>query len=282
MRKRVIARALLALLAGAPATALAAQEDDGPVRISPDILALAEHPTLALRLEIALDRGLIDVAAASRLNASFDADLPFTWNADRNPETLEAGAAFGFLKALIRAPPPGPGGVPSLDPPTRWGFVEVSLAVAAEAAQARRSADVALGLEAAYEHDQDRLWFLPAAEAAFALVDCVGCDLPADESSWSRRIDARLRWSIPLAAVLPAPLDPLRLRPAGRWFHAWGAGDALAALRDEEGVWGSVELAYAIDGVPFLHEVHAGWRGGDLPVRLEQKSAWFFGITVIP
>ncbi|MEX2584650.1 MAG: hypothetical protein WD766_15380 [Gemmatimonadota bacterium] len=261
---------------------LAAQAGDGPFRLSPTVVGLGSEPTPALRLEVALDRGDVYSAEAARLNASFDADLPVTWDAGRNPETLEVEASVGYLKAFITPPPDEPGGLPSLDPPIRNGFAEIAFEAAAEAAQALGSADVSLGLEAAYEHDQDRLWFVPGVELGFALVDCVGCDVPDDESSWSRRLDGRVRWSVPLAPVVPAFLDPLRVRPAARVFRSWGTGQAVEAIRNKDGLWASVELAYAIDGVPLLHEVHAGWRGGDLPVKLEEEKAWYFGVTVIP
>ncbi|MEJ2502753.1 MAG: hypothetical protein P8177_05455 [Gemmatimonadota bacterium] len=282
-RLRRLGRALLAALVAAPwagPTPAAAQGGEPAIALGPAVVG-AEDPTVGVRLRLDIARRDIDVEGTPRrLLASFQADLPVTWDSDRNPESLRASGRFGLLLALIQRPPPGPDGMPSLEAPKRWGFVEVGVEAGAEAPQRLGDADLDVGVLLAYEHDQDRLWFLPAVEIGLAYVDCVGCDLPDEADPWFGRVDARASWSIPIGAVLPGVLAPLRLRPTGRWFQAWGTGEAVDAVRRDQGTWGAVELAYALTDLDPFYEVHVGWRGGDLPIRLAEDRAWSFGFTL--
>ncbi len=283
--RRAAAVVLVGLLpwAAPPDAGLEAQgTGDTWLRVTPALLGSARNATPGLRLQVDLQRRLITTAGTPRrVVAGIHADLPFAWHADRNPQTLQLHGGAGILVAGLRRPTPVPGQPPPLTAPRRWGFFEAQVQVRAEAAQRVDDADVAVVASIAYEHDQDRLWFVPHVELALGLVECVGCDLPDDDSS-SRRLDLLAGWSIPLAAVMPSPLAPLRIRPSGRYFRAWGVGESLAELRAEEGAWADIELAYAVDGVAWLHEVHAGWRGGRLPVRLAERTAWSFGFTLVP
>lgn len=276
-------------VAGMPRVYAQTAEDDTSsaasewLQITPQLIGPTKSFNPGIRTAIQLDRTVIRVSTTHprRFQFSFGADLPFAWDPERNPESLEVEARFGLLVALMETPEPGPGGLPPLTAPRRWGFFELLLEGGLEASQEIENADFELGATAAYDHDQRRLWFVPGVEASFLLVDCLGCDVPEETGTWFRRLDLRAGWSIPLDPVLPDPLDPFRIRPQGRYFHTWGLDDDLAGLRNEDGTWWSVELAYAFDAPYWLHEVHAGWRGGEVPTRLADERAWTVGVTLI-
>jgi hypothetical protein len=261
-----------------PAPGRLAAQDVPPLRIAPALLGASEL-TPGVRVAVDLNRRFIQLdGTPRRARIGLDLDFPLALRAERNPETLRAEAGVGLLLAGIRVATPVAGQPPPLDAPRRLGFLELVVEARAEAAQRLTDADLGLAAGLAYEHDRDDLWLVPAVELALALVDCVGCDLPAGEGSRSRRLELRSDWSIPLSPRAPA----LRLRPGARLFRAWGMGEELASLREGRGAWGQVELAWAVDGVAWLHEVHAGWRGGRLPVAVAEERAWSVGITIVP
>lgn len=238
-------------------------------------------PAVRLATDLAF-RGMdVEGCYPWRGNVAVRADAPLTWDADKNPEALSAELRGGALVALFCPPEAAPGEPPPLTPPRRWGFVEVSAEASIESLQELEDADLTLAATLAYEHDQDRLWFLPAFTASFGFVDCVGCSLPEEEDAWARRMDLMAAWSIPLRALMPEPLDPLRLRLTGRWFAAGGMGDGLKAVREDVGAWGALELAYQFRNPGLFQEVHVGWRGGQLPQRLAKQDAWTAGVTVV-
>jgi hypothetical protein len=110
-------------------------------------------------------------------------------------------------------------------------------------------------------------------------VQCVGCDVAANETERYHKVDARLDWSIRLDSFSPF-LTGYRVRPSTRVFRAWGVGDSLADLRNDEGFWAQAALArHWQRGI--LHEVYFGWRGGQLPIRLQEEKAWFIGLTLV-
>lgn len=276
----------LCLVAG-PAAAQEARAIEW-LEVTPGLIGQGTDVTLGARVAIDFDTRHRSLGAVPwQGEGAAEADLPFTLDPDANPESLTADLRYTVLISLSTRDTGGPGGPggpgPGLDPAMeRYGFLKLGIGASAEALQRVENADLAAGATVLYTHDRDDAWALvPTAELDFGYVGCVGCDLPAAQDPGTWRLDAIVAWSLPLRALMPAPLDPLRLRPGARFFKAWGMSPALAALRDQEGVWGSIELAYTVQGVEWLHELHVGWRGGELPVRLRNENAWSVGATFV-
>lgn len=282
-RIRVSLLTVLALALGSsPAYAQWSFEREA-LKVTPGMLGDGESAVPGLRLasELALRTLEAEGCFPKQGSMALAADAPLTWEADRNPESLKAGFRGGVLVALFCPPEAVAGEPPPLEPPGRWGFLEIAAEASLETVQEMEDADLTLGTTLAYEHDQDRLWFLPAFTASFGFVDCLACTLPEGEDSWARRMDLEAAWSIPLRALMPQPLDGLRLRATGRYFAADGMGEALKEVREDIGTWGALELAYQFRNPGLFQEVHAGWRGGELPQRLVEQDAWTVGVTVV-
>ncbi len=280
---RIAFLTLLTMALGAPPAHAQWSFEREKLKVTPAVLGDENNTVLGLRLasELALRTRNVSGCFPKRGSFALAADAPLTWNAGRNPESLRAEFRGGVLVALFCPPEAEPGQPPPLDPPDRWGFLEVAAEASLETLQELDDADLTLGATLAYEHDQDRLWFLPAFSASFGLVDCLDCALPEGEDSWVRRMDLEAAWSIPLRALVPEPLDGLRLRATGRYFAADGMGAALKEVREDIGAWGALEMAYQFRDPGLFQEVHVGWRGGELPQRLAERDAWTVGVTVV-
>lgn len=262
---------VLVLAAAVPFTARA--QGEGPdISIAPALIEESD-PTLGVR-------GTLDWSVGddpTDLQGKLGLDVPLTLDADDNPESLEAGLSVTML--VLDLSGADLTSAPGEEGPDR-GALRLGIELGAEAPQKLENADLAIGLTAVYDHASLALWFVPGVELAYDLAACVGCDVPDVDDNRYHRIDLRADWSIPLDALTPEPLDGLRLRPAGRWFHAWGVGPYLSLLRDDVGLWSRVQLAYHTE-IDWLHEVYISWRAGDLPVRLREDRAWSIGVTLI-
>lgn len=273
--------AALLLAAAAP---LAAQD----VAIEPTLLWDDSGAVPALRLAVEHASAGRDTEGAFPREWSWalEADAPLAWDSDRNPERLTGEARLGMQMSLYR--PPDPTDISVDAPPARdYGYVSFQARVALEAPQSADLVDVGLGGSVGYEHDRyETLWFLPEAKVDIGLVACAfSCDFPLSGGAVETRhvrLDADVRWNLMLdRRWMPAVGKPLWLRLRGRAFQAWGMPEPLMTLREEEGRWGSIEVAYEIDPVDWLDEVHVRWTGGEIPVRLGDRRAWMFGVTVI-
>ncbi|HEX2165873.1 MAG TPA: hypothetical protein VHG09_01425, partial [Longimicrobiales bacterium] len=80
-------------------------------------------------------------------------------------------------------------------------------------------------------------------------------------------------------AWVPALLKPFWLRLNGRAFHTSGLED-VDPMRNEDGLWGSAELAWRCDGCGPVHEVYVRGNGGRLPQRLREKRAFTAGVSL--
>jgi hypothetical protein len=122
-----------------------------------------------------------------------------------------------------------------------------------------------------------------AALLGVEAVFCVDCDLPvtgdpADDTGW--RLGGELGWNIPAdRSWVPALLKPIWLRLDGRAFHTSGLED-LDVLRNDDGLWGSAEVAYRCDRCGPVHEVYVRAHGGRLPQVLREKRAWTAGVSL--
>jgi hypothetical protein len=286
--RRTIARETLialVLIAGA-VTTVRAQE----LRIRPTVL-VEDSPLLGIRATASIQREQLQLGNYPKnWYWAAAADAPLFTSADRNPETLQARAGGGLQISLFRPSVPlGP--VPSPEDPEPWnyGYFALLLAVGAEAPQRFNTADVTVGGAVAYEHDlYHRLWFLPEWRLAYDAVFCFDCapdgaggagtDPDGSDSGW--RLDGEIGWSIPADRTwMPTVLRPLWLRLQGRGFTASGLDDA-AQLRNDEGLWGSAELAYRCDACGPVHEVYVRGHGGRLPQLLREKRAVTAGVSL--
>lgn len=287
-----VSRAVAVLFAAvalmvAAVTSVHAQE----LRVRPAVL-IEDDPLLGIRATAEVQRDQVRIGAYPRnWYWAAAADAPLFTSADRNPETLRARFDGGLQISLFRPSTPV-GRAPSPDDPEPWnyGYVALLLAVGAEAPQKMNTGDFTVGGAVAYEHDQyHRLWFLPEVRVAYDAVFCVDCDGSGtageaadagdgNDSGW--RVDGQVAWSIPAdRGWVPGPLRPLWLRLQGRGFRSSGLEDA-GALRNDDGMWGSAELAYRCDACGPVHEVYVRGHGGRVPQPLREKRAVTAGVSL--
>jgi hypothetical protein len=271
----------------AASTSACAQE----LRIRPAVL-IEDDPLFGIRATAEVHREQVRIGAYPRnWYWSAAADAPLFTSAERNPETLRARFDGGLQISLFRPSTPV-GQAPSPDDPEPWnyGYVALLLAVGAEAPQKMNTGDFTVGGAIAYEHDQyHRLWFLPEVRVAYDAVFCVDCDGSdalggaidagdGNDSGW--RVDGQVGWSIPAdRGWVPGPLRPVWLRLHGRGFRSSGLEDA-GALRNDDGMWGSAEVAYRCDACGPVHEVYVRGHGGRLPQPLREKRAVTAGVSL--
>lgn len=275
---RLVSAALIVLMVSM--SDAAAQE----LRIRPVVL-LEDDPAFGVRLTAEMTRDRVLIGPYPR-NVSWHAmaDAPLFTKPERNPETLRAQFDAGLQISLFRPSIPV-GAAPSPDDPPPWnyGYVAFQLGVGAEAPQNVNTADVTVGGSFAYEHDQyHNLWFIPELRIAYDAVFCIDCDLPVagatDDAGW--RLGGELGWNIPAdRAWVPALLKPIWLRLDGRAFHTSGL-DNVDVLRNDDGMWGSAEVAYRCDRCGPIHEVYVRAHGGRLPQVLREKRAWTAGVSL--
>ena len=271
LRARV-ARCLALVLVGITGMPSTAMAQAPAIRISPALIGESD-PTFGIR-------GALDWMQGddpTDLQVKLGADLPLTLDPDDNPESLEAVLSLSTL--ILDLSGTDLTGAPGEEGPNH-GAIRIGIELGAEAPQRLDNADLAIGVVALYDHASPALWFVPGVELAYDLAACVGCDVPDADDNTYHRVDVRADWSIALDPLTPDAVEGFRLRPAGRWFHAWGVGPYLSTLREDDGLWGQIQLAYHTE-LSFLHEVYVSWRSGDLPVRLEEERAWSFGVTLI-
>lgn len=255
------------------------------------LVLIDDSPAFGARLTARTDRQAVqshrDFPRSWQLAAFLD--LPVYTSAARNPGSLRARVGGGLDISLFRPSRPPPGQPPSPDDPAplNYGWVSLLLEAGAEAAQTLDDADLTIGAALAYGHDQPvSLWFLPSARLAYDRVLCVGCApdaapdaAPGAADETGSRLDAELGWDLPAdRRWVPRTLRPLWLRLDGRAFAASGLREVEA--RNEEGLWGSVELAWRFDADGLLHEVYLRGHGGRLPQRLRQGRALTAGVTL--
>jgi len=264
-----IAAAALLLSAVAPPS-VAAQRWG----VSPFVL-LDGGPTAGLRFDVDVrrDRDMIGPYPRS-LRYAFSVDGAYLLDEERNSETIRSLIDVGYLISLFRPSTPV-GAIPSPDDPPPWnrGWVALQLGAGIEAPQDWSTSDFTVGGSLEYGHDQyQTLWFLPEARVEWGYVRCVDCDTTtADAEDAGSRMQGELAWSIPADREwMPSPLRPLWLRLQGRGFATSGL-DEVGALRNEDGMWGSAELAYRCDGCGPLHEVYVRGFGGQLPIAMEDE-----------
>lgn len=268
-----LAAALLALSA-APAAAQSGNSRSAPgwynkPELSFDLIRWREP---AARLVI--DWG--DRLGSGPLEWAFNVNAPFTLNADRNPETIDVAVSLRGL--ILDLSGTDPTGLPGEERPGR-GASRIGVKVGAEAPQRFEDIDVGVGATLVYDHTSPTFWIAPAVDLAWDFVQCVGCDTATDDDDRYHKLDLKLDWSIRLDNF-SGTLTNFRVRPSARLFKGWGIGPSLAALRNDEGFRGQAALAYHFErGV--LHEVYAGWRAGQLPVKLQDEKAWFLGLTLV-
>ena len=271
------------LLLTASASVASAQD----VRIRPLVL-VEDDPVFGVHAtgELTRERVLIG-PYPKNFFWSVAAGLPWFTKPERNPEPQRIQFDGGLQISLFRPSTPV-GAAPSPDDPPPWnfGYVAFQLGVGAEAPQDVNMADVTIGASFAYEHDQyHSLWFMPELRIAYDAVFCIDCDLtviadaPApDDAGW--RLAGELGWNIPAdRAWMPALLKPIWLRLDGRAFHTSGL-DEFDELHNDDGLWGSAELAYRCDRCGPVHEVYVRGNGGRLPQRLREKRTWTAGVSL--
>jgi hypothetical protein len=276
-RVKPILAAVLALALGAGA----ANAQSFEVR---PMFLLDGGPTAGVRLTSDFSRERIVIGPFPRSwHVAAFADAPLFLDADRNPETLRARLDGGVLVSLFRPFVPE-GGIPTPNDPPPWnlGYIAAQITLATEAPQDVNTADVMLGASIEYGHDlYHQLWFLPEARLGWDAVMCVECDPGADQDETGSRLYAEARWSIPAdRGWMPAPLRPFWLRLEGRAFRANGVG-AVEPLRNENGTWGGVELAYRCDACGPVHEVYVRGQSGDLPLALREDRAVTAGVSLV-
>jgi hypothetical protein len=252
------------------------------------VVLLEEDPAFGVHItaEMTRDRVLIGPYPKNFFWAAA-VDAPLFTKSERNPEPLRARLDGGLQISLFRPSTPV-GAAPSPDDPPPWnyGYVAFQLGVGAEAPQDVNMADVTVGGSFAYEHDQyHSLWFIPELRVAYDAVFCIDCDLTfiadglnTDDTGW--RLGGELGWNIPAdRAWVPALLKPIWLRLDGRAFHTSGL-DTYDERHNDDGLWGSAELAYRCDRCGPVHEVYVRGNGGRLPQRLREKRAWTAGVSL--
>ncbi|MFW6078120.1 MAG: hypothetical protein ACODAE_00755 [Gemmatimonadota bacterium] len=269
-----------------PAAPAAAQD----IALRPALLRDDDGVVPALRITAELASSGLDTRTAfpREWAWSLDVDAPLAWDARRNPERLAADGRIGGRLSLYRPPEPGANPLPDDPGSESWdlGYLALQLRLGLEALQHGDLVDVNIGASLGYEHDRyEALWFVPEWRLEAGLVACAHCDSTVghDDGTRHSRLDVDLRWSLMLdRGWMPAFGKPLWLRLRGRAFRAWGMPAALAALREVDGAWASIELAYEIDGLDWLDEVHVRWSDGEIPVRLGDRRTWAVGMTVVP
>ena len=275
MRTTVVLAAAFVALTAAPSAAQRPGSSGGAGWFQkPELsLDLLDWTTPALRLTV--DWG--DSIVSRPIKWAFQVDAPFALDADDNPETVQA--ALSLTALILDLSGTDLTGEPGEEEPSR-GAARLGVQLGAESSQRFDDADVAGGLTLVYDHASPTFWYAPAIDLAWDLVQCVGCEVPApDDDDRYHKVDLKLDWSIRLDNFSQA-LEGFRVRPSARLFKAWGIGPGLDAIRDDEGLWGQAALArHFARGI--LHEVYAGWRAGQLPVRLQEEDAWFLGATLV-
>ena len=279
MRNRWQRALVLALLLVAAASrALDAQW----LEVRPN-LVLDGAPTAGVRItsNASRERDLIGPLPRSWHLASF-VDAPLLLAAERNPETLRARLDGGLLLSLFRPSIPV-GGVPSPDDPEPWnyGFIAVQASLGIETSQRANDADLSIGGSIEYGHDRyQRLWFVPEGRIGWDFVGCSGCAEGSAERVSGSRGHAEIGWSIPADREwMPGALRPLWLRLSGRGFVSSGFGDAVP-VRNEDGLWGSAELAYRCDACGPVHELYVRAQAGRVPVSLPEEQAVLIGVAL--
>jgi hypothetical protein len=282
-------RAVLMLgLVGAGLTlgAGAARAQEPGLKLGPSLLRADGETTAGVRLTYRWDN--LEVNRSKRLpwtrSAGVTANLPATWDPDRNPESLRVELRGGAFLSLFNPPSPPANPVPGERYGSwNYGYLSASARVSVEAPQRLDRADLLAGVVLIYEHDQyQSLWFLPELRLAADRGLCAGCDLPqgVDRDRDFTRLEGEADWFIPLDRVwMPDPLRPLWLRTGLRGFLTRGMGTALGAQRPDEGLERRVELAYRLDGSRWVHEVYLNWSDGHVPVFREDRQAWGGGLT---
>lgn len=280
MRTSRRALTVLMLLTGSAGGA-AAQD----VRVRPLVL-LEDGPVFGVHATAELTRERVLIGPYPKnFFWTVTADLPWFTKPERNPEPQRLLFDGGLQISLFRPSTPV-GAAPSPDDPPPWnyGYVAFLLGVGLEWPQDRNTGDLTVGGSFAYEHDQyHSLWFIPELRIAYDAVFCVDCDAPvagesAVDTGW--RLGGELGWNIPADRTwMPDLLKPLWLRLDGRAFRTSGLAD-VSLLRNDDGLWGSAELAYRCDRCGPVHEVYVRANGGRQPHRLREKRAWTAGVSL--
>jgi hypothetical protein len=247
------------------------------------LVLIEEDPAFGVRLTSSVSRSRLLIGPFPReWHWSVRADAPLYLDPDRNPETIRARLDGGLQLSLFRPSTPA-GAAPSPDDPPPWnyGYITVGLTAGVEAPQQVNTADVTAGGVLAYEHDQYHgLWFVPELRFALAAVFCMDCDGAAGDDGRGARLDGSIGWNVPAdRGWVPDPLKPLWLRLRGRAFSTSGL-EGVDPVRNDDGLWGSAELAYRCDRCGPLHEVYVRGHGGRLPLRLREKRAFTAGVAL--
>lgn len=276
---RLLVLPVFALVALAGALPAAAQD----FRVRPMFL-VEENPVPGVRItaDITHDRVAIGPYPKNWFWTAI-ADAPLFTKAERNPEPLRARLEGGLQISLFRPSMPEPGQPPSPDDPEPWnrGFIALLAGVGAEAPQNMDNADIRVGGSILYGHDQyHAMWFVPELRVAYDAVFCMECDgttPDSDDTGW--RLEGDIGWSIPAdRGWMPDALRPLWLRLNGRAFRT-SAMD-VAQQRNDDGLWGSAELAYRCDRCGPVHEIYVRGNGGRQPQRLREKRAFTAGVSL--
>lgn len=282
--RRGFAVALLILVpvAGAGAQEASSLHDGSTLRIAPSLMRSDAATSVGLRWSArqVFDGAVTHDRFPRRFRADLRAEGAAAWDADANPETIQASLSAGWFVALFEPPtdpdPTDPDAVP--EGGFDYGSVSIGAAAEFESDQLFDEVNAVLGARVAYVNSrQDFPWpLLPGLRLEFGAVLPLATEL-------SERVDAHTRGDVYAAWHVPLFATPFTAHAELWYWNAFGADDESARVRTLEGLFGSVALAYGFSvplGQLTLHEVFVRWSGGDAPVRATDRRSWMIGIVV--